>query len=120
MDRDKTMGEFNELRENAQEVGRYARFVEDKMNKMDSYFCHAISIACDQGMKWFLGSRAFQDVVNIFAMSNTIGIYNKVWGKVLQHYPNFPIGELTFVDSEEIDEHKKSLAPLFNTTTKLK
>ncbi|GKV37207.1 hypothetical protein SLEP1_g45264 [Rubroshorea leprosula] len=47
-------------------------------------------------------------------------IYNEIHGKVLHHRPDFPICELAFFDGEDIDEQGKSLAPLADTTVRLR
>ncbi|GKV34775.1 hypothetical protein SLEP1_g43120 [Rubroshorea leprosula] len=52
-------------------------------------------------------------------MNNTIEIYNKVQDKVLQHRPHFVIGELTFMEGEEMDKQGKSLVPPFDTTVRV-
>ncbi|GKV44362.1 hypothetical protein SLEP1_g51556 [Rubroshorea leprosula] len=53
-------------------------------------------------------------------MNTTTEIYNDIRSKVLRHWPNFPIGELTFMEGEEIEEQGKSLIPPFDTTVHLK
>ncbi|GKV39815.1 hypothetical protein SLEP1_g47530 [Rubroshorea leprosula] len=50
----------------------------------------------------------------------TTEIYNEIRGKVLHHRPDFPIRELAFFDGEDIDEQGKSLAPLADTTVRLR
>ncbi|GKU99759.1 hypothetical protein SLEP1_g12558 [Rubroshorea leprosula] len=50
----------------------------------------------------------------------TTEIYYEIRGKVLHHNPDFPIGELAFFDGEDIDEQGKSLAPLADTTVRLR
>lgn len=73
-----------------------------------------------QRVEWFLSSKAFEDAADIYLMKNTIEIYNEVRGKVLQHRLDFSIGELAFIEGEEIYEQGKSLASVFDATVRLK
>ncbi|GKV01674.1 hypothetical protein SLEP1_g14213 [Rubroshorea leprosula] len=67
-----------------------------------------------------LSSFRHQDAVAVASANVTTEIYNEIRGKVLQHRPDFSIRELVFFDEEELDEQGKSLAPLADTTVKLR
>ncbi|GKV01814.1 hypothetical protein SLEP1_g14336 [Rubroshorea leprosula] len=79
-----------------------------------------ISITRAQGAEWLVGSATFQDTVAVAFANMTTKIYNEIFGKVLQHRPDFPIHELAFVNGEDLDEEGKSLAPLVDTTMRLR
>ncbi|GKV33444.1 hypothetical protein SLEP1_g41962 [Rubroshorea leprosula] len=60
------------------------------------------------------------NAVAVASANMTTEIYNEIRGKVLHHRPDFPIRELAFFDGEDIDEQGKSLAPLADTTVRLR
>ncbi|GKV44422.1 hypothetical protein SLEP1_g51608 [Rubroshorea leprosula] len=80
----------------------------------------SVGIARAQGAEWLVGSSTFQDAVAVASANVTTEIYNEIRGKVLHHRPDFPIRELVFFDEEELDEQGKSLAPLADTTVRLR
>ncbi|GKV01662.1 hypothetical protein SLEP1_g14199 [Rubroshorea leprosula] len=80
----------------------------------------SISMARAQGAEWLVASAVFQDAVAVVSTNMTTEIYNEIRGKVLHHRPDFPIHELAFFDGEDIDEQGKSLAPLVDTTVRLR
>ncbi|GKV48701.1 hypothetical protein SLEP1_g55504 [Rubroshorea leprosula] len=94
--------------------------VEEALNELKSSHGRFVSIARAQGAEWFVRSAVFQDAVAVASANMTTEIYNEIRGKVLQHRPDFPIGELAFFDGEDLDEQGKSLAPLANTTMQLR
>ncbi|GKV34742.1 hypothetical protein SLEP1_g43089 [Rubroshorea leprosula] len=47
------------------------------------------------------------------AMLKLMDVYEDIHRKLLQHRPDFPIGKLTFMEGEEIDEQGKTLFPPF-------
>ncbi|GKV02929.1 hypothetical protein SLEP1_g15303 [Rubroshorea leprosula] len=60
------------------------------------------------------------EALNELKTHHARSIYNEIRGKVLHHRPYFPIRELVFFDGEELDEQGKSLAPLVETTVRLR
>ncbi|GKV39927.1 hypothetical protein SLEP1_g47621 [Rubroshorea leprosula] len=71
--------------------------------------------------EWAKKAEADRDHAVAVASTNvTMEIYNEIRGKVLQHRPDFPIGELAFFDGEDLDEQGKSLAPLVDATVRLR
>ncbi|GKV50661.1 hypothetical protein SLEP1_g57360 [Rubroshorea leprosula] len=65
-------------------------------------------------------SHARSDAVAVASANVTTKIYNEIRGKVLQHRPDFPIGELAFFDGEDLNEQGKSLAPFVDATVWLR
>ncbi|GKV49229.1 hypothetical protein SLEP1_g55992 [Rubroshorea leprosula] len=80
----------------------------------------SVAMARAQGAEWLVGSAIFQEAVAVASANVTTDIYNEIRGKVLHHRPDFPIRELVFFDEEELDEQGKSLAPLADTTVRLR
>ncbi|GKV37450.1 hypothetical protein SLEP1_g45481 [Rubroshorea leprosula] len=93
---------------------------KEALNTLKASHGRSISIARAQGAEWLVGSAAFQDAVAVASANVTTEIYNEICGKVLQHRPDFPIRKLVFFDEEELDEQGKSLAPLADTTVRLR
>ncbi|GKV12597.1 hypothetical protein SLEP1_g23718 [Rubroshorea leprosula] len=102
------------------EADRNLTAAGEALNELKASHARSVSIARAQGAEWFLGSATFQDAVAVASANVTTEIYNEIRGKVLQHRPDFPIGELTFFDGEDLDEQGKSLAPLVDATVRLR
>ncbi|GKV49754.1 hypothetical protein SLEP1_g56487 [Rubroshorea leprosula] len=77
-------------------------------------------VAAGEALNELKASHARSDAVAVASANVTTEIYNEIRGKVLQHRPDFPIHELVFFDEEELDEQGKSLAPLADTTARLR
>ncbi|GKV17776.1 hypothetical protein SLEP1_g28237 [Rubroshorea leprosula] len=92
-DRDHTQHELNSLRNQVAEAARNLNAAEEALNELKATHGLSISMARAQGAEWR-------------------------W--VLHHRPDFPIRELVFFDEEELDEQGKSLAPLTDTTVRLR
>ncbi|GKV00763.1 hypothetical protein SLEP1_g13400 [Rubroshorea leprosula] len=119
-DRDHAQHELSSLRHQVAEADRNLAAVGEALNELKASHGRSVAIAWAQGAEWFVGSAAFQDAVVVASANVTTEIYNEIRGKVLQHRPDFPIRELVFFDEEELDEQGKSLAPLTDTTVKLR
>ncbi|GKU99604.1 hypothetical protein SLEP1_g12424 [Rubroshorea leprosula] len=104
----------------AAEVDRNLIAAGQALNELKTSHARFVSIAQAQGAKWFVGSASFQDAVAVASANVTTEIYNELRGKVLQHRPDFLIGELAFFDGEDLDEQGKSLAPLVDATVRLR
>ncbi|GKV25424.1 hypothetical protein SLEP1_g34866 [Rubroshorea leprosula] len=115
-DRDRAQHELSSLRHQVAEVDRNLTATGEALNELKTSHARSVSIARAQGAEWFVGSATFQDAVAVASANVTMEIYNEIRGKVLQHCPDFPIGELVFVDGEDLNKQKKSLAPLVDAT----
>ncbi|GKV40692.1 hypothetical protein SLEP1_g48303 [Rubroshorea leprosula] len=111
-DRDLAQHELSSLRHQVAEADPNLTAAGEALNKLKTSHARSVSIARAQGAEWFVGSAAFQDAVAVASANVTTEIYNEIRGKVLQHLPDFPIGELAFFNGEDLDEQGKSLAPL--------
>ncbi|GKV29327.1 hypothetical protein SLEP1_g38264 [Rubroshorea leprosula] len=119
-DRDRAQRELRSLRHQVAEANRNLNATRDALNELKTSHAHSVSIARAQGAEWFVGSAAFQDAMAMASINVTTEIYNEIHGKVMQHRPDFPIGELAFFDGEDLDEQGKSLAPLADATVRLR
>ncbi|GKV13814.1 hypothetical protein SLEP1_g24789 [Rubroshorea leprosula] len=119
-DRDRAQHELSSLRHQVAEADRSLAAAGEALNELRASHACSVIIARAQGAEWFAGSAAFQDAVAVASANVTTEIYNEIRGKVLQHRPDFPIRELVFFDEEELDEQGKSLAPLADTTVRLR
>ncbi|GKV14868.1 hypothetical protein SLEP1_g25675 [Rubroshorea leprosula] len=119
-DKDRTQRELSSLRHQVAEADRNLNAAEEALNELKTSHGRSVGIARAEGVEWFMGSAAFQDAVAVASANMTTEIYNEIRGKVLQHRPNFPIGELAFFDGEDLDEQGKSLAPLADATVQLR
>ncbi|GKV40453.1 hypothetical protein SLEP1_g48098 [Rubroshorea leprosula] len=119
-DRDCAQHELSSLRHQVAEADRSLAAAGEALNELRASHARSVVIALAQGAEWFAGSAAFQDAVAVASANVTTEIYNEIRGKVLQHRPDFPIRELVFFDEEELDEQGKSLAPLADTTVRLR
>ncbi|GKU90817.1 hypothetical protein SLEP1_g4768 [Rubroshorea leprosula] len=119
-DRDRTQHELASLRNQVAEAARNLNATEEALNELKVTHGRSIAMARAQGAEWLVGSAAFQDAVAVASANVTTEIYNEIRGKVLHHRPDFPIRELVFFDEEELDEQGKSLAPLADTTVRLR
>ncbi|GKV49100.1 hypothetical protein SLEP1_g55867 [Rubroshorea leprosula] len=120
VERNTALDELNSLRHWIAAVNESLAHAEESLNSVKKSYQHSISIARAQGTKWLVGSDMFQDVMAIASMNTTRQIYDKIDGKVLQHRPDFHIGELAFFEGKEIDEQGKSLALSADTTVRLR
>ncbi|GKV50036.1 hypothetical protein SLEP1_g56751 [Rubroshorea leprosula] len=102
------------------EVDKNLSATEEALNELKASHARSVGIARAQGAEWLVGSSTFQDAVAVASANVTTEIYNEIRGKVLHHRPDFPIRELVFFDDEELDEQGKSLAPLADTTVRLR
>ncbi|GKV01866.1 hypothetical protein SLEP1_g14381 [Rubroshorea leprosula] len=93
---------------------------EEALNELKASHARSVGTARAQGAEWLVGSSTFQDAVAVASANVTTEIYYEIRGKVLHHRPNFSIRELVFFDEEELDEQGKSLAPLADTTMRLR
>ncbi|GKV47800.1 hypothetical protein SLEP1_g54662 [Rubroshorea leprosula] len=116
-------------KDEAARVEERAKRAEDKRDRAQTELgslrfqashSRSVGIARAQGAEWLVGSSTFQDAVAVAFANMTTEIYNEIRGKVLHHRPDFPIRELVFFDEEELDEQGKSLAPLADTTVRLR
>ncbi|GKV33433.1 hypothetical protein SLEP1_g41950 [Rubroshorea leprosula] len=119
-DRDHAQHELSSLRHQVAEADRNLAAAGEALNELKASHAYSVVIARAQGAEWFVGSAAFQDAVAVASANVTTEIYNEIRGKVLQHCPDFPIRELVFFDEGELDEQGKSLAPLADTTVRLR
>ncbi|GKU96254.1 hypothetical protein SLEP1_g9506 [Rubroshorea leprosula] len=119
-DRDHAKHELSSLRHQVVEADRNLAAAGEALNELKASHARSVVIARAQGAEWLVGSAAFQDAVAVASANVTTEIYNEIRGKVLQHRPDFPIRELVFFDGEELDEQGKSLAPLADTTVRLR
>ncbi|GKV14896.1 hypothetical protein SLEP1_g25699 [Rubroshorea leprosula] len=119
-ERDHTLNELSSLRQQVAEAAKSLNKAEEALNRVKTSQGHFVSIARAQGAEWLVGSAAFQDAVAVASANMTTEIYNKIYGKVLQHRPDFPICELAFFDGEDLDKQGKSLAPLADATVLLR
>ncbi|GKV02676.1 hypothetical protein SLEP1_g15074 [Rubroshorea leprosula] len=111
-------------KDEAARVEERAKRAEDErdqaLNALKASHAHSVGIARAQGAEWLVGSSTFQDAVAVASANVTTEIYNEIRGKVLHHRLDFPIRELVFFDEEELDDQGKSLAPLADTTVRLR
>ncbi|GKU87085.1 hypothetical protein SLEP1_g1536 [Rubroshorea leprosula] len=119
-DRDRAQHELSSLRHQVAEADRNLAAAVDVLNELKASHARSVVIARAQGVEWFVGSAAFQDAVAVASANVTTEIYNEIRGKVLQHHPDFPIGELAFFDGEDLNEEGKSLAPFVDATVRLR
>ncbi|GKV46163.1 hypothetical protein SLEP1_g53172 [Rubroshorea leprosula] len=119
-DRDRTQHELGTLRNKVAEAARNLNAAEEALNELKVTHGRSIAMARAQGAEWLVGSAAFQDAVAVASANVTTEVYNEIRGKLLHHRPDFPIRELVFFDEEELDEQGKSLAPLADTTVRLR
>ncbi|GKV40124.1 hypothetical protein SLEP1_g47792 [Rubroshorea leprosula] len=119
-DRDHAQHELSSLRQQVAEADRNLTAAGESLNELKASHARSVVIARAQGAEWLVGSAVFQDAVAVASANVTTEIYNEIRGKVLQHRPDFPIRELVFFDEEELDEQGKSLAPLADTTVRLR
>ncbi|GKV52266.1 hypothetical protein SLEP1_g58854 [Rubroshorea leprosula] len=119
-DRDRAQHELSSLRHQVAEADQNLVAAGEALNELKASHARSVVIARAQGAEWFVGSTAFQDAVAVASANVTTEIYNEIRGKVLQHRPDFPIRELVFFDEKELDEQGKSLAPLADTTVRLR
>ncbi|GKU90938.1 hypothetical protein SLEP1_g4879 [Rubroshorea leprosula] len=119
-DRDRTQHELASLRNQVAEAARNLNAAEEALNELKVTHGRSVAMARAQGAEWLVGSAAFQDAVAVASANVTTEIYNEIRGKVLHHRPDFPIRELVFFDEEKLDEQGKSLAPLADTTVRLR
>ncbi|GKV29734.1 hypothetical protein SLEP1_g38635 [Rubroshorea leprosula] len=120
VDRDHAQHELGSLRHQVTEADKNLTAAEEALNDLKASHARSVSIARAQGAEWLVGSSAFQDAVVVASANMTTKIYNEIRGKVLNHRPDFPIRELAFFDGEDIDEQGQSLAPLDETTVRLR
>ncbi|GKV39546.1 hypothetical protein SLEP1_g47304 [Rubroshorea leprosula] len=119
-ERDRAQNELSSLRHQVAKADRNLNAAEEALNELKTSHGCSVSIARAQGVEWLVGSATFQDAVAVASTNMTTEIYNEIRGKVLHHHPDFPILELAFFDGEDIDEQGKSLAPLADTTVRLR
>ncbi|GLT80803.1 hypothetical protein SLA2020_522220 [Shorea laevis] len=119
-ERDGARDELSSLRQRLAAADQNFARAEEALNRTRASHQRAVGIARAQGAEWLVGSAIFQDVVAVGAANLTTEIFNEVRGKVLHHRPDFPIRELAFVDGEDMDEEGKSLAPLADTSVRLR
>ncbi|GKV35897.1 hypothetical protein SLEP1_g44099 [Rubroshorea leprosula] len=93
---------------------------KEALNELKASHVRSVGTARAQRAEWLVGSSTFQDAVAVASANMTTEIYNEIHGKVLHHRPDFPIHKLAFFDGEDIDEQGKSLAPLADTTVRLR
>ncbi|GKU95816.1 hypothetical protein SLEP1_g9128 [Rubroshorea leprosula] len=117
--KDQAHQELDALKVKVAEANHVMIHVQGMLDNMTRSFHKATSIAQAQGVEWFLGSDAFQNVVAVATINMTIEIYNDVRDKVLRYQPNFLKDELAFTKGKQIDEQGKSLVPLFETAVKV-
>ncbi|GKV36279.1 hypothetical protein SLEP1_g44428 [Rubroshorea leprosula] len=118
--RDHALNELSSLRRQVTQAAQNLNEAEEALNRVKASNGRFVGIARAQGAEWLVGSAAFQDAVAVASANMTTEIYNEIRGKVLQHRPDFPIRELVFFDGEDLDEQGKSLAPLADTTVRLR
>ncbi|GKU97606.1 hypothetical protein SLEP1_g10733 [Rubroshorea leprosula] len=97
-ERDHTLNELGSLRNQVAEATKNLNDVEEALNELKTSHRRSISIARAHGAEWLVGSAAFQDAVAVASANMTMEIYGEICEKVLQHRPDFPIGELAFFD----------------------
>ncbi|GKV12386.1 hypothetical protein SLEP1_g23536 [Rubroshorea leprosula] len=119
-ERDRAQTELSSLRFQVAEADKNLNATEEALNALKASHACFVGIARAQGAEWLVGSSTFQDAVAVASANMTTEIYNEIRGKVLHHRPDFPIRELVFFDEEELDEQGKSLAPLADTTVRLR
>ncbi|GKV39830.1 hypothetical protein SLEP1_g47545 [Rubroshorea leprosula] len=119
-ERDQAQNELNSLRRQIADVELNLTTAAEALNELKTHHARSVGIARAQGAEWLVGSSSFQDVVAVASANMTTEIYNKIRGKVLHHHPDFPICELVFFNGEELNEQGKSLAPLAETTVRLR
>ncbi|GKU88552.1 hypothetical protein SLEP1_g2802 [Rubroshorea leprosula] len=119
-ERDRAQTELGSLKFQITEADKNLSATEEALNDLKASHARSVGIARAQGAEWLVGSSTFQDAVAVASANVTTEIYNEIRGKVLHHCPDFPIRELVFFDEEELDEHGKSLAPLADTTVRLR
>ncbi|GKV36706.1 hypothetical protein SLEP1_g44806 [Rubroshorea leprosula] len=119
-ERDHAQTELSSLRFQVTEADKNLSTTEEALNALKASHARSVGIARAQGAEWLVGSSTFQDAVAVALANMTTEIYNEIRGKVLHHRPDFPIRELVFFDEEELDEQGKSLAPLADTTVRLR
>ncbi|GKV01748.1 hypothetical protein SLEP1_g14279 [Rubroshorea leprosula] len=108
---DCALNELGSLRHQVVEADNNLNATEGALNELKISHGRSISIARAQKAKW---------LVVVASANMTTEIYNEIRGKVLHHRPDFPIRELAFFDGEDIDEQGKGLAPLADTTVRLR
>ncbi|GKV35866.1 hypothetical protein SLEP1_g44072 [Rubroshorea leprosula] len=123
-ERDNALNELRSLRSQVADATRNLNTAEEALSKLKASHGRSVSMARVQRAEWLVGSAAFQDavvvVVAVASTNMTTEIYNEIRRKVLHHRPDFPIRELALFDGEDIDEQGKSLAPLADTTVRLR
>ncbi|GKV50008.1 hypothetical protein SLEP1_g56726 [Rubroshorea leprosula] len=119
-DRDRAQNELSSFKNQVAEAARNLNAAEEALNELKATHGRSVAMARAQGAKWLAGSAVFQDAVAVASANVTTEIYNEIRGKVLHHRPDFPIRELVFFDEEELDEQGKSLAPLVDTSVRLR
>ncbi|GKV25974.1 hypothetical protein SLEP1_g35344 [Rubroshorea leprosula] len=119
-ERDNAHNELNSLRRQVGEADKNLSAAQGALDELRTSHGHSVGIAHAQGAEWLVGSAIFQDAVAVASANVTTKIYNEIREKVLYHRPDFPICELAFFDGEDIDEQGKSLAPLADTTVRLR
>ncbi|GKV36258.1 hypothetical protein SLEP1_g44407 [Rubroshorea leprosula] len=119
-ERDRAQTVLGSLRFQVAEADKNLNATKEALNALKASHARSVGIARAQGAEWLVGSSTFQDAVAVASANMTTEIYNEIHGKVLHHHPDFPIRELVFFDEEELDEQGKSLAPLADTTVRLR
>ncbi|GKV04133.1 hypothetical protein SLEP1_g16332 [Rubroshorea leprosula] len=119
-ERNNALNELSSFKQQVTKAAQNLTQVKDASNKAKKSHERSVSIACAQGAEWLVSSAVFQDAVAVASANITTKIYNEIRGKELQHCPDFPIRELAFINGEDLDEEGKSLAPLADTTVRLR
>ncbi|GKU90861.1 hypothetical protein SLEP1_g4806 [Rubroshorea leprosula] len=118
--RDRAQTELGSLRFQVAKADKNLSATEEALNALKASHARSVGIARAQRAEWLVSSSTFQDAVAVASANVTTEIYNEIRGKVLHHRLDFPIRELVFFDEEELDDQGKSLAPLGDTTVRLR
>ncbi|GKV19164.1 hypothetical protein SLEP1_g29458 [Rubroshorea leprosula] len=118
--KEKTLHELSALRERALQADQHVARVKASLERTKRFHQRDVCFARAQGAKWLVGVEMFQDAVVVASANTTTDIFNEVRGKVLQVRADFPIGELAFLEGEEIDEEGKGLTQPIDTQVRLK